>query len=76
MDESRLADIARAQEAGLVDPDLEPFDVLTTVIALSVTWSPASTTYAATRNEDKAEQQRRRDVLTKLVGRAFAPTLV
>jgi AcrR family transcriptional regulator len=71
LDAAKLANISAAQSAGIVDPDLEPFDVLTTVIALSMTWSPASTTFAAGQDEDEATHERRRRVLAKLVARAF-----
>ncbi|RIJ78152.1 TetR family transcriptional regulator [Nakamurella silvestris] len=74
LDEGKLANIASAQEAGLVDPELDPFEILTTVIALSMTWSPASTTYAATAAEGEDVHQRRREILTRLVRRAFAPS--
>ena len=68
----KLAAIAAAQEAGLVDASLSPADVFTTVIALSMSWSPASTTFAASADEREADHDRRRGVLRTLVARAFA----
>ncbi|SEC22085.1 DNA-binding transcriptional regulator, AcrR family [Nocardioides exalbidus] len=70
----KLAAIAAAQEDGLVDPTLSPAEVFGTVIALSMTWSPASTTFAATADDAVPEHDRRRAVLRTIVARAFAPT--
>ena len=69
----KFADIAAAQAAGHIDQSFEPPDVLTTVIALSMAWSPASTTYAASLSEAEAEHDRRRELLRTLVARAYAP---
>lgn len=73
LDAGKLAAIAHAQAVGIIDPGLDPFEVLTTVIAMSMTWSPASATYAADASEAEATHERRRAVLRTLVGRAFAP---
>ena len=73
LDAAKLAAVAAAQRAGHVDAALTPFEVLTTVIALSMTWSPASTTFTATADDAAADHERRRTVLRTLVGRAFAP---
>jgi AcrR family transcriptional regulator len=72
-EDEKLQQIAAAQAAGRIDPDLEPFDVLVTVIAMSMAWSPASTLFAAAASDPVADHDRRRAVLRTLVGRAFAP---
>ena len=69
----KLAAIAAAQEAGLVDSTFSPADVFHTVISLSMTWSPASTTFAASAADAAADHDRRREVLRTVVERAFAP---
>jgi AcrR family transcriptional regulator len=71
--EEKLADIAAAQAAGHIDKAFDPFDVLVTVIALSMAWSPASTTFTASSADDEADHERRRGVLRTLVARAYAP---
>ena len=71
--QEKLDAIAAAQAAGHVDPALDPTDVFVTVVALSMTWSPASTTIAASGDDSVEEHERRRQVLRTLVGRAFAP---
>lgn len=73
LDASKLDAIERAQESGFIDPLFTAFDVLTTVIAISMTWSPASATFAATRDDDDAEHERRRVVLRRIIRRAFTP---
>ena len=69
----KLADIAAAQATGHIDPAFDPFDVFVTVIALSMAWSPASTTFTASPADPGAEHRRRRDVLRTLVARAYPP---
>lgn len=69
----KLAAIADAQRDGLVTADLEPADVYSMVIAISMTWSPASTTYTASADEDPAMHERRRHALAGTVRRAFTP---
>jgi AcrR family transcriptional regulator len=73
MDAGKLADIERAQASGHIDAFYRPFEVLTTVIAISMTWSPASTTYAADASEAEAEHARRREVIAEVVRRTFSP---
>ncbi len=73
LDAEKLLAIEEGQRSGHIDPWFEPFDVLTTVIAMSMTWSPASATFTATRDEDADDHERRREVLRRIVGRAFAP---
>lgn len=73
LDAAKLEAIEEAQKSGHIDPWFEPFDVLTTVIAMSMTWSPASATFTATRDDDTEDHDRRREVLRRIVGRAFAP---
>jgi AcrR family transcriptional regulator len=69
----KLAEIEAGQAAGHIDRALEPFDVFVAVIALSMTWSPVSTTFTASADDPQADHERRRHVLRSLVGRAFAP---
>lgn len=71
--EEKLAAIAAAQTSGHIDPAFEPIDVFVTVIALSMTWSPASTTFTASSADPEADHERRRGVLRTLVARAYAP---
>lgn len=70
---AKMAAIRDAQAAGIIDPALEPADVYTMVIALSMSWSPASTTVAAAPGDADAEHARRRSALATAVSRAFAP---
>jgi AcrR family transcriptional regulator len=71
--QEKLDAIAAAQSAGHIDAGFEPFDVFVTVIALSMSWSPASTTFAASTSDPQAEHDRRRRALRTLVERAFHP---
>ncbi|MDF2506145.1 MAG: TetR family transcriptional regulator [Microbacterium sp.] len=71
LDAAKIAAIEKAQRAGLIDEWFAPFEVLTTVIAISMTWSPASTTFAASSSEDTATHERRREVIKKIVSRSF-----
>jgi AcrR family transcriptional regulator len=73
LDADKLANIEQAQERGHIDGYFTAFEVLTTVIAMSMTWSPASTTFAASRFDSAVEHARRREVLVELVQRAFEP---
>jgi AcrR family transcriptional regulator len=68
----KLADIASAQAAGYIDKAFDPSDVLVTVIALSMAWSPASTTFTASSADSEADHDRRRSILRTLVTRAYA----
>jgi len=69
----KLAEIAAAQAGGHIDPSFDPFDVFVTVIALSMTWSPVSTTFTATASDPEADHTRRRALLRTLVARAYPP---
>ena len=69
----KLDAIRSAQAAGLVDPELEPGDVYSLVIALSMSWSPAATVVAATPGDPAADHERRRTALHAVARRAFAP---
>jgi AcrR family transcriptional regulator len=71
--EEKLADIAAGQTAGHIDATFDPADVLVTVIALSMAWSPASTTFAASATDAEDDHDRRRSLLRTLVARAYAP---
>ena len=73
LDADKLAAIAKAQDAGYIDEYFTPFEVLTTVIAISMTWSPASTTFTAAKSDEAADHQRRREVLSRIVRRTFTP---
>lgn len=72
-EEPKIQAISRAQEAGQVTRDLPAEDIHSMVIALAMTWSPASLTYAATTADPAADQQRHRDSLAATVRRAFVP---
>ncbi|MFF3754845.1 TetR family transcriptional regulator [Streptomyces sp. NPDC002018] len=72
-DDTKLRSIADAQEKGLVDPSVSPLEVLSLVTAMSMTWSPASVMYTASKEEAEAEHDRRRAALALTVRRAFAP---
>lgn len=64
--------IAEAQAAGRIragDPD----DLKTLVIGMSMSWSPVSNVYAATRDEPEADHRRRRELLRDAVARVTAP---
>jgi AcrR family transcriptional regulator len=71
-DRQKIASVADAQRAGLVDPGLDPQDVLALVTAMAMTWSPASALFAAARNDPAAEHARRRRALATAVRRSFA----
>lgn len=73
LDAAKLAEIETAQRAGLIDVWFTPFEVLTTVIAISMTWSPASTTFTASSSEESATHDRRREVIRRIVSRSFPP---
>ncbi|GAA5162740.1 MULTISPECIES: TetR family transcriptional regulator [Amycolatopsis] len=69
----KLAVIAQAQRDGRIAADLTPLDLHSMVIALAMTWSPASITIAAGRQEDESVHTRRKQALAATVRRAFAP---
>jgi AcrR family transcriptional regulator len=71
--DAKLEALAAAQREGHVDPALEPRDVYSMVIAMSMAWSPASVTVAAARDDEPAEHERRRQAIAHAVRRAFAP---
>lgn len=71
LDAGKLQAIAEAQKSGRIDTFFTPFEVLTTVIAISMTWSPASTTFTAEKAEPTEDHDRRRAVLRLIVERAF-----
>lgn len=73
LDEAKIRAIEEGQKSGHIDPWFSPFDVLTTIIAISMTWSPASATFTAARDDDPDDHDRRREVLRRIVGRAFPP---
>lgn len=67
----KLAAIATAQRDGYLRPDLEPVDIHSLVIAMSMTWSPASTLIAADKAESPARHARRKQALATSVAAAF-----
>ncbi|MEJ2885409.1 TetR family transcriptional regulator [Actinomycetospora aeridis] len=71
--DAKLAAIRAAQSDGLVDPALEPRDVYSMVIALSMSWSPAATVFTAAPDDPAADHERRRAALHAVATRAFAP---
>ncbi|PRY65464.1 TetR family transcriptional regulator [Glaciihabitans tibetensis] len=71
LDASKLSDIDSAQRRGFIDEWFTPFEVLTTVIAISMTWSPASTTYAAAKSDEQTEHDRRRETIRRVVSRSL-----
>jgi AcrR family transcriptional regulator len=70
---AKTAAVRAAQEAGIVDPDLDPHDVYAMVIGLSLTWSPASPTVTAAAGDERRDHDRRRAALAVAVRRAFRP---
>lgn len=72
-DTEKLRSITDAQAAGAVDPAIPAEEVLAMVTALSMTWSPASVMYAASKDEPEPDHDRRRAALALTVRRAFAP---
>ena len=72
VDAVKLGSIAAAQEKGDVVAG-DPFDVMATVIAMSMAWSPVSNVYAASRDEAAAEHARRRTFLRRAVEKAVSP---
>ncbi len=64
--------IAEAQQAGKLDPLINPADIYSLVIALSLTWGPSSVTYAASHEDSEADHAYRRSVIEKIVARAFS----
>jgi hypothetical protein len=67
----KLAAIATAQRDGYLRPDLEPVDIHSLVISMSMTWSPASTLIAADKAESPASHARRKQALATSVASAF-----
>ena len=70
---AKAAAVRAAQEAGIVDPGLDPHDVYAMVIGLSLSWSPASPTVTAAPGDDRSDHDRRRAGLAAAAGRAFRP---
>ena len=69
----KLDAVRAAQADGVIDPGMDPADVYSLVISLSMTWSPAATVIAAAPDDDAADHERRRDALRVAVRRAFRP---
>jgi AcrR family transcriptional regulator len=69
VDAVKTAAIVRAQEAGLLRAG-EPHDLLSMVIAMSLTWSPVSPLFAASVEEGEETHERRRALLRECVGAA------
>jgi AcrR family transcriptional regulator len=70
-EEGKLEAIRAAQARGLIAVQADPFDVMAMVIAMSMAWSPVSTVYSASADEERREHDRRRAFLREAVGRAF-----
>ena len=56
-----------------MDPSLPPAQLFALVIALSMTWSPVSTTVAASPEDDPAEHDARRRLIHLAVERLVTP---
>jgi AcrR family transcriptional regulator len=69
----RREEIEEAQRRGTVRSDLSAFDVIALVVALSMTWSPASPTYTATADESEEVHEQRRQLLASAVRRVLRP---
>jgi len=67
----KVATVAAAQQAGHVDASLDPADVLSLVVAMAMTWSPASIFIAAGAQDPEAVHERRRRGLATAVRRAL-----
>ena len=65
--------IARAQAEGRIIDGIRPDEVYALVIAIAGTWSPVSATYTASLEDDRADHERRREVLRSVVARALLP---
>ncbi|GAA4930358.1 TetR family transcriptional regulator [Actinomycetospora succinea] len=70
---AKLDAVRTAQAEGLIDPELDPRDVYSMVIALSMSWSPAATVIAAAPDDPAGDHARRRTALHAVARRAFAP---
>ncbi|WP_166998896.1 TetR family transcriptional regulator [Paramicrobacterium fandaimingii] len=71
VDDEKLAAIAAAQASGVIVDDVDAFDVMALVIAMSMAWSPVSNVYAATPAESEHVHAARREFLRASVGRAI-----
>lgn len=70
-DAEKHALIRSAQEAGDIDPSLDPVDVLSMLTAIALSWSPASLQVTASAREPRAAHERRRAALAAAVRHAF-----
>jgi AcrR family transcriptional regulator len=70
--EHKVGLIAEAQAKGVVNPNLDPGDVLSMVMAMALAWSPASLSYTATRSDPEADTDRRRHALMEMVRNAVS----
>ena len=73
LDGPKFEAIASAQARGVVDPSIPPAHLFSLVIALSMTWSPVSTTVAASPDDDDAEHAERRRLIRLAVRRLITP---
>jgi AcrR family transcriptional regulator len=73
LDEGKLRAITDAQAAGIVRSG-DPFDLMATVIAMSMAWSPVSNVYAASSQEPPESHERRRTLLRESVQRVVTPS--
>ncbi|TWD79326.1 TetR family transcriptional regulator [Kribbella amoyensis] len=72
-DKDKLAAIEAAQRDGHLVDTLAPIDLHSMVIALTMSWSAASITYAADQADEADLHERRREALSATVRRAFVP---
>ncbi len=70
-DATKLRAIADAQAGGLVVADLDPADIHSMVIAMSMTWSAVSVTQVAGPEDPPRLHDRRRAALAQAVRKAF-----
>jgi AcrR family transcriptional regulator len=73
LDGPKFEAIAAAQARGLVDPAIPPAHLFSLVIALSMAWSPVSTTIAASPDDDAAQHEERRRLIRLAVQRLITP---
>jgi AcrR family transcriptional regulator len=73
LDEGKLRAITDAQAAGIVRSG-DPFDLMATVIAMSMAWSPVSNVYAASSQEPPESHEQRRTLLRESVQRVVTPS--
>lgn len=71
--DAKIAAVRDAQEAGLIDSEIDARDIYPLVIGLSLAWSPASPTITADPADAAEEHRRRKAALSATARRAFRP---